>query len=166
MKIFFDCEFTGLTKDTSLISIGMIAENGLKFYAEFDDYKRSQVDEWIKENVMKNLWLKSVASYSGITKLDKTLQISYGSKEWVIMALDKYLNQFEKIEIIGDCLAFDWVLFCDIYGHAFNIPKHVYYIPFDICTIFKMKGIDPDISREEFVKDKIEKGTDLYNNGM
>lgn len=30
------------------------------------------------------------------------------------------------------------------------IPKNVYYIPFDICTLFKVKGIDPDINREEF----------------
>lgn len=23
-------------------------------------------------------------------------------------------------------------------------------IPFDICTLFKIKGIDPDVSREDF----------------
>ena len=28
MKIFFDTEFTGLHKNTELISIGLIAENG------------------------------------------------------------------------------------------------------------------------------------------
>jgi len=50
----------------------------------------------------------------------------------------------------SDCLAYDWVLFNDLFGHAFNIPKNVYYIPFDICTLFKLKGIDPDINREEF----------------
>ena len=33
---------------------------------------------------------------------------------------------------------------------AFDIPKNVYYIPFDICTLFKAKGIDPDINREKF----------------
>jgi hypothetical protein len=26
----------------------------------------------------------------------------------------------------------------------------VYYIPFDICTLFNLKGIDPDINRREF----------------
>jgi hypothetical protein len=50
----------------------------------------------------------------------------------------------------SDCLSYDWVLFSQIWGHAFNIPKNVYYIPFDICTVFKMKGIDPDVSREKF----------------
>ncbi len=34
MNIYFDTEFTGLHKNTTLISIGMIAENGRTFYAE------------------------------------------------------------------------------------------------------------------------------------
>ena len=38
MKIFFDTEFTGLHKDTSLISIGLVDEDGKTFYAEFLDY--------------------------------------------------------------------------------------------------------------------------------
>lgn len=37
MIIFFDTEFTGLHKDTTLISIGLVSETGEKFYAEFDD---------------------------------------------------------------------------------------------------------------------------------
>jgi hypothetical protein len=50
----------------------------------------------------------------------------------------------------SDCLAYDWVLFCQLWGGAFGVPKNIYYIPFDICTLFKEKGIDPDINREEF----------------
>jgi hypothetical protein len=54
----------------------------------------------------------------------------------------------------SDCLAYDWVLFNEMWGHAFDVPKLIYYIPFDICTLFKIKGIDPDISREEFAENK------------
>jgi hypothetical protein len=50
----------------------------------------------------------------------------------------------------SDCLAYDWVLFNNIFGQAFDIPQNVYYIPFDICTLFKLKDIDPDINRELF----------------
>lgn len=73
-----------------------------------------------------------------------------GDKERVAEELIHWLLQFDKIEIWSDCLAYDWVLFCDLFGHAFKIPGNVYYIPFDICTMFKLKGIDPDINREEF----------------
>ena len=58
MKIFFDTEFTGLHQHTTLISIGLIAEDGRKFYAEFNDYDKSQVDEWMQENVINNLKFK------------------------------------------------------------------------------------------------------------
>jgi hypothetical protein len=37
-----------------------------------------------------------------------------------------------------------------LWGGALNIPSHMYYIPFDICTLFKIKNIDPDISREKY----------------
>ena len=54
MKLFFDTEFTGLHKDTTLVIIGIVAENGQRFYAEFSDYDESQCDDWIKENVLKH----------------------------------------------------------------------------------------------------------------
>lgn len=73
-----------------------------------------------------------------------------GDTERIRHELTEWLNQFDFVEIWSDCLAYDWVLFCNIWGHAFNVPQVVYYIPFDICTLFKIKGVDPDISRETF----------------
>ena len=55
MKIFFDTEFTGLHKNTTLISIGLVDENDRTFYGEFLGYDGNQVDDWIKENVINNL---------------------------------------------------------------------------------------------------------------
>lgn len=60
MNLYFDCEFTGLHRNTTLISLGIVSEDGRKFYAEFTDYDRNQCDEWIKENVLNNLYLKLV----------------------------------------------------------------------------------------------------------
>ena len=73
-----------------------------------------------------------------------------GDTEHIKNLLTRWLLQFEQVEIWSDCLSYDWVLFNQIFGHAFSIPKNVYYIPFDICTLFKIKGIDPDINREKF----------------
>lgn len=156
-KIFFDTEFTGLHKNTTLISIGLVSECGKTFYAELTDYDKSQIDDWIKENVISNL------KYN-YTKKQHIQSLLTASKGYTVTLkcdtkklkdeLTKWLQQFEQIEIWSDCLAYDWVLFNHIFGHAFNIPKNVYYIPFDICTMFKLKGIDPDISREEFASPK------------
>ena len=53
-----DMEFTGLHQHTTLISIGLESDCGKSFYAEFTDYDESQVDEWIQENVIENLFYR------------------------------------------------------------------------------------------------------------
>ena len=146
MKIFFDTEFTGLHQKTTLISIGLISECGKTFYAELTDYDESQIDDWLKENVIDSLYLESPTPY----KTDFENQLVKGDTEEVRTYLKEWLSQFDSVEIWSDCLAYDWVLFNEIFGRAFNIPNNVYYIPFDLCTLFKIKGIDPDISREEY----------------
>ena len=157
MKVFFDTEFTGLHQNTTLISIGLIAENGYTFYAELTDYDEEQVDTWLQENVINNLYLEQ-----GVTG-DYDAFTCGGSKKWIKIFLYEWLSQFDTVEIWSDCLAYDWVLFNQIFGHAFDIPKNVYYIPFDICTLFKIKGVDTDISREEFSGMDGEKHNALYD---
>ena len=49
MKVFLDTEFTGLRQNTTLVSIGLVAENGDTFYAELTDYDKSQVDHWLQK---------------------------------------------------------------------------------------------------------------------
>jgi len=171
-KVFFDTEFTGLHQKTTLISIGLISECGKTFYAEFLDFDESQINDWLRENVIKNmqfLWHrknepKSMTRYN--TNGDALDKVEvYGKTETIKIRIAEWLEQFEQVEIWSDCLSYDWVLFNEIFGHAFNIPKNVYYIPFDICTLFKVKGIDPDISREEFanMKDGSQKHNALWD---
>jgi len=150
-KIWFDTEFTGLHQATTLISIGLIAESGETFYAEFVDFDKSQVDEWIQKNVIDKLYLPYDPA-TGIERTESTRSCTTvkGGKDIIKNRLETWLSQFEQVEMWSDCLSYDWVLFSQIWGHAFNIPKNVYYIPFDICTLMKIKGVDPDVSREQF----------------
>ena len=154
MKIFMDTEFTGLHQNTTLISIGLVSECGKTFYAELTDYDKSQIDEWLQENVIKNLTLdylkRDIDNYCNIDITDSNNLKFKGTLSNLKVELEKWLSQFNQVEIWSDCLAYDWVLFNQIFGHAFNIPKNVYYIPFDICTLMKIKDVDPDISREDF----------------
>ena len=145
-KIFFDTEFTGLHQATTLVSIGLVSEFGKHFYAELTDYDQSQINEWLQNNVVNNLYLPEDV---GANLYDGNMEVR-GNTAAVKLFLTDWLSEFEQVEIWSDCLSYDWVLFCQIFGHAFNVPKNVYYIPFDICTLFKAKGVDPDISRELF----------------
>lgn len=153
-KIFFDTEFTGLHQNATLISIGLIAETGQTFYAELTDYDKSQIDEWLQENVINNLtldYLKSNIENAGVTDTTDSNNIKYqGAKSHLKVELEKWFSQFDAVEMWSDCLAYDWVLFNQIFGHAFNIPKNIYYIPFDLSSLLKIYGYDPDLSRKEF----------------
>ena len=150
MKVFFDTEFTGLQQNTTLISIGCVAENGKAFYAECMDYDRTQVNDWLRENVIKHLrWDNGVR---GPVLLGPDNYEIYTDRARVGELLSMWLGMEigEPVEMWGDCLAYDWMLFCELFGGALNIPKCVYYIPFDLATLLKAKGHDPDMEREPF----------------
>ena len=178
MKLFFDFEFTGLHAGTTPISLGIVAENFGFFYAEFTDYDETQIErekdggEFIKTNVLDNLTLEKqnlkendfYEYYKGDDLFAMTVR---GNKSFIAEKLKKWLFSFNtQLEMWGDCLHYDWVLFLDLFGSAFELPECVYYIPFDICTLFKVKNIDPDINREEFVEDYIKtyKAEDDFSN--
>lgn len=167
-KLFIDLEFTGLHQATTPISLGIISECGKTFYAEFTDYDRTQLNDWLDENIIPNTW---VAINNPITSMGEVIGDSrwadkhvFGSSDYIKPFLEEWLSQFEKIVIWSDCLAYDWVLFNQIWGHAFSIPENIYYIAMDICTVFEMQGIDPDISREEYCE--IENFTEEKTKGL
>ncbi len=163
-RCFFDCEFTGLHQGTTLISIGIISECGKTFYVELTDYDKSQIDDWLQKNVIDNLLMSEpkenedeyfLATRHTDNPIGNDLYKSYSvqlrcDKKVLEVELGKWLYQFEQVEMWSDCLSYDWVLFCQIFGHAFAIPQNVYYIPFDVSTLFRIKDTDPDINREEF----------------
>ena len=166
MKIFFDTEFTGLHQNTTLISIGLITEDGQTFYAELTDYDSDQIDDWLQENVISHLRL-----HQNPENMATAWALGNGSVEVkaasnaIANLLARWLEQFDIAEMWSDTLAYDWVLFCQLYGHALNIPKNIYYIPFDIATLMKINNIDPDINREEFAEmgGKIAKHNALWD---
>ena len=69
MNLYFDTEFTGLRKNTTLISIGIVSDDDKKFYAEFCDYNFTYCDKWIKENVIDNLILPNVKQSEELEKV-------------------------------------------------------------------------------------------------
>lgn len=149
MKIFFDTEFTGLHQNTTLISIGFVSENDDLFYGEFTDFDQSQVDDWLKENVLAHMMLDTQ------TELSMPDYAYMGNKPFIKDALLKWFARFDEVELWSDCLSFDWVLLSELIADRKNgYPKlpdnFIYHSPFDILTVFKLKGMDYDVTRETF----------------
>jgi len=122
MKIYTDCEFTGLHKNTTLISIGMVSESGKEFYAEFNDYDKTQVDEWIYNNVIKNL--KNDGFKNNYKMENETKTISYGTSKYNKENLLEWLQQFDKVELVLDVGHYDFVLLIDLlFGSSLDAPR-------------------------------------------
>ena len=157
MKIFFDTEFTGLHKDTTIISIGLIDENGRTFYGEFSDYDESKCDNWIRENVIKHLkWSKEVQVEDFVNIYDNDWE-AFGSKEYIKIVLSEWLSKYDDVELVSDCCHYDMVLFIDIFGDAWSIPDVVnpacHDINQDIAKYFEISEREAfDLSREKIIE--------------
>lgn len=174
-KIYYDAEFTGLHQNTTPISVGFVSESGATFYAEFNDYDKDQVTPWIKENVINRLIYAGFDEHyerKDIYDSDHTDNpccniCMKGSKANVsVELLGWLLNESHnsggtKLQIYCDCYAYDWIVFNNLVcpdGDALQIPNYIDYIPMDLSTVLQTRGVDPDISREEYV------GNDVINN--
>ena len=150
MNLYYDAEFTGLRQHTSLISLALVSDDGRAFYAEFSDYNRDQLDDWLRDNVLAHCrWLTRDNARPGCHE-EEGLTLCFGDSEQIRTALSQWLTQWERVEIWADCPSWDWVLFCELFGGAFNIPDNIYYLPFDLVTLFKARGLSPDTERQQF----------------
>lgn len=148
-KLFLDTEFTGLHQNTTLISLALVADTGDEFYAEFTDYDAHQVDPWIQDNVLTNLILAYHPVGSDVSNPEGHHHIK-GPTAFVAESLMEWLRRFGQAEIWVDVGAYDWVIFCQLFGGAQKLPKNIFYIPYDVATLFRVVGIDPDVRRDAF----------------
>ena len=155
MLLFFDTEFTGLHKDTTLISLGIVAENGKQFYARSTDYDPSQVDGWIENNVLKNLPIDEAENFG----LDHVTSV-VGSMKKIREVLMMWLDQFEEVQFVSDVCHYDFVLLIDIFGYAFDLPLSVspscHDINQDIARFYQISDKEAfDVDREKVVSDLV-----------
>ena len=157
MFMFFDTEFSGLHKDTTLISLGIVTEDGNTFYAEFNDYNKEQCDNWIQENVINNLYGQE--KINSLRKTEFNAYV-YGNKQQVTEELKLWLQQYkdENIQFVSDVSHYDFILLIDLFGGAFDLPKNVsascHDINQDLALYLDISDKEAfDINREEFLID-------------
>lgn len=162
-RVYFDTEFTGLHQKTRLISIGLVTEDHHSFYGEFNDFERGFVYD--EDRVFFQEQLLPKLSYQGqddlvyhhslpndpyyeIEVCGDQLHVRQQLTDWFKKVLEDH-----QAQMWSDCLAYDWMLFCGIWHHALSLPPYIHYIPMDLATLLQIKGVDPDISREQFAAD-------------
>lgn len=164
--IYYDSEFTRLCSKGALISIALVIDPDHYFYAEFNDYEEKDKD-FVPDDFMKDCVLKHLKYDTDCKEIYQYQDYGYtvdmrGSSDEIKEELTKWLEDnavknSTTFQIYSDCLSYDWVFFVDLLcGNSLNLPKYIYYIPYDLSSVMQVKGIDPDINREKFVSDRYE----------
>jgi len=171
MLVCFDAEFTGLTKDADIISIGLVAENGNTFYAEFTDFDISKCSGWVLDNVVAKLeyYNREDNLSKSFLKKDFKNYIVVGNKDKVQAELIIWFEQLKSssFTMVADCLSWDWVLFNDLMADYSSgtpvLPCSISYIPIDICTMMIEKDLDPDLDRANYIGLSLEEKDAMHN---
>lgn len=166
--IYFDTEFTGLRKDTTLISIGCVACDGRTFYGELTDYDKSQVNEWIDKNVIKKLTNPETVLFGKKWTITGTKEeVSEALRFWITKLIQDY--DLEKVQFVSDVSHYDFVLLVDLLVKdgqtALDMPEYISSQCIDINNDIAVHLIEDDkyagttkydqafnFSRDKFVK--------------
>jgi len=178
INIYFDTEFSSLSKDGKLISIGCISSKNDMFYAEVNDLKYisdqepyTMIDKndtlitpFVHDNVLPNLLFNQLyeikINYTEENILNKNLHVTLCKDDFlqIHLLINKWLKKInpdnDTIRFYCDCGYYDMVHLIDLitwHKSSLALPKNISYIPVDLCTSLHDLNIDPDIDREEFL---------------
>jgi hypothetical protein len=128
LKLFLDCEFSQLNKDTKLISMALVAESGQEFYVELlDTYDVTDCSEFVIEHVLPQL----NPSVYGETLVEAQTSLS------------GFLACFDAmLEICTDAPDWDWNFFCDLAYVDHRWPANVINRPTNLITLFSKVSTD------------------------
>lgn len=123
MKLFLDCEFTQLNKDTKLISLALVSEIGDEYYVELTDtYLVGDCSDFVIQNVLPQLNLAA----HGQTLVEAQT------------SLLAFLSHLEvPLEICSDAPEWDWDFFCQLAYVNHRWPANVANRPTNLIVLFR-----------------------------
>ena len=128
MKVFYDTEFIEDGKTIDLISIGMVREDGVEYYAVNLDapWRRIKKHEWL----MANVW-PSLPRYSGDARIQMGDRLDYGDPAFrTRRRIAAEVREFLLAVPLGPELwawygAYDHVVLCQLFGKMIDLPEGI-----------------------------------------
>ncbi len=146
LKYFVDTEFIENGTTIDLISIGIVSSDGREFYAENIDADLFKASDWVKENVIPQLWSRESTEN---TFSDWVKNGGFGnllSKESIAKNIKRFCNPIEHglPEFWGYYSDYDWVVFCQLFGTMMQLPDNYPMYCLDLKQWCKQLG-DPEL---------------------
>lgn len=148
MKYFLDTEFieSAERKTIDLISIGIVSEDGRKYYAISNEFDPEKASDWVTENVLSKLPPKPGIfnpAEASIRELSESK--AWKSREQIKQELLDFITPDEKgIEFWAGWAAYDWVVFCWIFGCMIDLPDGFPYYCNDVIQWLNQLGLTRD----------------------
>lgn len=129
MHIFFDTEFTQLSHEAKLISVGLVSEDGREFYAELaDTWDLNDCSEFVKCEVLPHL--------EGGNSLMTLAELCLNMGNW--------LESFEiPVSLVTDAPTWDWPWIDYIFDEKNLLPANLQATP----VAFFPKKLDAQLLR-------------------
>ncbi|WP_411565321.1 hypothetical protein ACLIN3_16480 [Pseudomonas orientalis] len=123
MKVFLDCEFTQLNRDTKLISLALVSEAGHEYYVELTDtYLVGDCSDFVIQNVLPQLNLPEHGQ-------------SLVEAQTSLLA---FLSNLEgPLEICSDAPNWDWDLFRQLAYVDHRWPANVVSRAINLILLFR-----------------------------
>lgn len=151
MKICYDTEFLEDGKTISLISIGLVAEDGAEYYAINADMptRRIRKHQWLMDNVIPQMpvphgdWRNWAPSYwlfdyaHDSVKRHKT--ITSQVRDFII---DAKRRSTKPLELWADYAAYDHVALCQLFGTMVNLPSGIPMFTHDLQHELSRRGLN------------------------
>lgn len=145
-RYYLDTEFIddGVTETLQLISIGIICDDGRELYLVNSEFDESRCDDWLKENVLKQLPLCTCPGGGALDHLghnapDCKWRTRNQIRDAIIAFVPDPGNEV-KPEFWAFFASYDWVLFAQLFGKMINLPKHFPWLVNDLKTWAKHLG--------------------------
>lgn len=132
MRVFFDTEFIEDGKTIDLLSIGMVREDGRRFYAENAEADTSRASQWVRDNVFPLLG-----------------KVEPRSRKEIAAAIVEFAGPAP--EFWAYYADYDWVALCQLYGTMLDLPKGWPMFCLDVKQAAVMAGnpkLPPDPAAE------------------
>lgn len=120
MKYFIDLEFIeqGHKKPIHLISIGIIAEDGRKYYAVDKDCPFWESSAWVWDNVLTPMGVERRSGENCMVPVNPEV---FKSRVKIKQDILDFVGD-DTPEFWGEWSAYDWVVFCQIFGAMIDLP--------------------------------------------
>ena len=107
MRYFIDTEFmeAGHLFPVTLLSIGIVAEDGREFYAVNSEADHTLANDWVKANVLPHLGREN-----------RIRHVDIGH------AILAFIGE-DRPKFWGYYADYDWVVFCQLFGAMIDLPK-------------------------------------------